>query len=61
MGAIVKLLEIDLPRSGEIGEAESGDEVEDDRLNQEEQKGKETPRFHLPRGPEQPPELEVTH
>jgi len=43
MIAVVELLEIDFPCSGKIGETQSGDEVEDDRLKQEEQEGKETP------------------
>jgi hypothetical protein len=36
MVAVVEVLEIDLPCSGDIGEAKTGDEIEDDRLKQEE-------------------------
>ena len=47
MIAVVELPEIYRPCVGEIGEAKTGKEIEDYRLKQEEQEGKEAPRFHL--------------
>jgi hypothetical protein len=45
MIVVVEVPEIDRPCIGEFGEAKTGKEIEDDRLKQEEQEGKEAPRL----------------